>query len=587
MTFKPLTLYTTTRRGTSRRARRKKMGLPEPEQTPDYTNWSASQLLKRITDLETQLRNNRIVPVTDPSVTAALPPKKKQKKDRPFDASRYNTRHIALKFAYLGQRYNGFEHHTGNKTPLPTIEEELWKAFMKTRLIFPTRGADLKEGEIDWEGTDYSKCGRTDRGVSAFGQVIGIRVRSLQPMPKEQSVQEEEQGDKMQGIEGNAKEQGSKEDKKPESKPWDHIRDELPYIQLLNRVLPEDIRMLAWCPTPPTDFNARFNCRERRYRYFFTSPAFAPVPGDAGLLTTATGKTLREGYLDIEAMRDAAKRYEGLHDFRNFCKVDPAKQISNFERRIFKASIEEVDISQAPAGFISHPAFAQSVGAKNQMGGQGDMSIPKIYTFDVNGSAFLWHQVRHLVAVLFLVGQGFEPPSIISDLLDMEKYPTRPKYEMATDAPLVLWDCIFPDHEDIDQSREDAMEWVYVGETGGRETNKRPEMDGGDSKFGKGGIMDSIWEVWHKRKIDEILAGSLMDIVAAQGKRSPADVKLAPVAERSPRLFDGGDWPRPVGTYVPIARKQRMEPVEVVNARYLERKGPYQPKFMRKEDGDE
>jgi tRNA pseudouridine38/39 synthase len=563
------------------------MGLPEPEQTPDYTNWSASQLLKRITDLEIQLRNNRIVPVTDPSVTAALPPKKKQKKDRPFDASRYNTRHIALKFAYLGQRYNGFEHHTGNKTPLPTIEEELWKAFMKTRLIFPTRGAELKEGEIDWEGTDYSKCGRTDRGVSAFGQVIGIRVRSLQPMPKEQPVQEEEQGDKMQGIEGNAKEQGSKEDKKPESKPWDHIRDELPYIQLLNRVLPEDIRMLAWCPTPPTDFNARFNCRERRYRYFFTSPAFAPVPGDAGLLTTATGKTLREGYLDIEAMRDAAKRYEGLHDFRNFCKVDPAKQITNFERRIFKASIEEVDVSQAPAGFISHPAFAQSVGVENQMTGQGDMSIPKIYTFDVNGSAFLWHQVRHLVAVLFLVGQGFEPPSIISDLLDMEKYPTRPKYEMATDAPLVLWDCIFPDHEDIDQSREDAMEWVYVGETGGRETNKRPEMDGGDSKFGKGGIMDSIWEVWHKRKIDEILAGSLMDIVAAQGKRSPADVKLAPVAERSPRLFDGGDWPRPVGTYVPIARKQRMEPVEVVNARYLERKGPYKPKFMRKEDGDE
>lgn len=246
----------------------KKMGLPEPEQTPDYTNWSASQLLKRITDLETQLRNNRIVPVTDPSVTAALPPKKKQKKDRPFDASRYNTRHIALKFAYLGQRYNGFEHHTGNKTPLPTIEEELWKAFMKTRLIFPTRGAELKEGEIDWEGTDYSKCGRTDRGVSAFGQVIGIRVRSLQPMPKEQPVQGEEQGDKMQGIEGNAKEQGSKEDKKPESKPWDHIRDELPYIQLLNRVLPEDIRMLAWCPTPPTDFNARFNCRLGSRRSF-------------------------------------------------------------------------------------------------------------------------------------------------------------------------------------------------------------------------------------------------------------------------------------------------------------------------------
>jgi tRNA pseudouridine38/39 synthase len=30
-----------------------------------------------------------------------------------------------------------------------------------------------------------------------------------------------------------------------------------------------------------------------------------------------------------------------------------------------------------------------------------------------------------------------------------------------------------------------------------------------------------------------------------------------------------------------------MEPVEVVNARYLERKGPYKPKFMRKDEGDE
>jgi tRNA pseudouridine38/39 synthase len=563
------------------------MGLPDPAETPDYTTWTPSALQKRITDLETQLRENRITPLVDPST--AQPPKKKQKQDRPFDSSRYNTRHIALKFAYLGQRYNGFEHHTGNKTPLPTIEEELWKALTKTRLIFPSRQG-LKEGEIDWEGTEYSKCGRTDRGVSAFGQVIGIRVRSSQPMPKEKPAQQEDNGDAMQGIEGNVKEAEVKKEEEEQKKPekvWDHIRDELPYIQLLNRVLPEDIRMLAWCPTPPTDFNARFNCRERRYRYFFTSPAFAPVPGDAGLMTTATGKTLREGYLDIEAMRDAAKRYEGLHDFRNFCKVDPAKQITNFERRIFKASIEEVDVSQTPAGFISHPAFAQGVDGENKTGVSGDLSIPKIYTFDVNGSAFLWHQVRHLVAVLFLVGQGFEPPSIISDLLDMEKYPTRPKYEMATDAPLVLWDCIFPDHPDNDQSREDAMDWVYVGETGGRETNKRPDLDGGDSKFGKGGIMDSIWEVWHKRKMDEILAGSLMDIVAAQGKRSPADVKLPPATERSPRLFDGGDWPRPVGTYVSIAHKPRMEPVELVNARYLERKGPYKPKFMRKDEGDE
>ena len=43
--------------------------------------------------------------------------------------------------------------------------------------------------------------------------------------------------------------------------------------------------------------------------------------------------------LDINAMQEAAKKLEGLHDFRNLCKVDPSKQISNFDRRIFHASI--------------------------------------------------------------------------------------------------------------------------------------------------------------------------------------------------------------------------------------------------------
>jgi tRNA pseudouridine38/39 synthase len=74
------------------------------------------------------------------------------------------------------------------------VEEELWHALMKAKLIFPTIsevGQDGQvqvsiqgesKGNVNWEGCQYSKCGRTDRGVSAFGQVIGIRVRSNRPM---------------------------------------------------------------------------------------------------------------------------------------------------------------------------------------------------------------------------------------------------------------------------------------------------------------------------------------------------------------------------------------------------------------------
>jgi tRNA pseudouridine38/39 synthase len=46
------------------------------------------------------------------------------------------------------------------------------------------------------------------------------------------------------------------------------VEEELDYPKLLNRVLPADIRVLAWCPAPP-DFSARFHCKERMYKYFF------------------------------------------------------------------------------------------------------------------------------------------------------------------------------------------------------------------------------------------------------------------------------------------------------------------------------
>ena len=43
---------------------------------------------------------------------------------------------------------------------------------------------------------------------------------------------------------------------------------ELPYVEMLNSNLPDDIRVLAWAPVGP-DFSARFNCLQRTYKYFF------------------------------------------------------------------------------------------------------------------------------------------------------------------------------------------------------------------------------------------------------------------------------------------------------------------------------
>ncbi|PNS14988.1 tRNA pseudouridine(38-40) synthase [Sphaceloma murrayae] len=543
----------------------------------DYRQWPADKLIKRVEELEQRLQTLTAEAKAQVSPGfARRQAKKAQRSDasKSFDPNRYSTRYIALKFAYLGQRYNGLEYHANNPTPLPTVEEELWKALMKTRLIFPTGKA--KDGEVNWEGCEYSKCGRTDKGVSAFGQVVALKVRSSRPVPRGRRKVDTEavSGDGYPAHEGPDEATEDTVNEPADEKEWDSIRDEIPYIQTLNRVLPEDIRALAWCPDVPSDFSARFSCEERQYRYFFTNPAYAPVPGARGMAKTADGRTLREGWLDIQAMQEAAKLLEGLHDFRNFCKMDPAKQISNYERRIFHASVTEVDPATSPVGYVGKSEFAPRGQESATKGARIDsmhVETPKLYTFNVNGSAFLWHQVRNMVAVLFLVGQGLEPPSIVSDLLNVEKTPTRPKYEMASDAPLVLWDCIFPKRGDPE--RKESLMWVRVGDQGGRDLNKQIDIDGGDGKFGRNGIMDALWTTWRLRKIDEVLAGSLIDLVAEQGRQTSLPERVGGEERRSQRVFDGGNDPRPVGKYVPVMKKERMEHFQDLNARWRQKKG--------------
>lgn len=537
------------------------------EQPHDYTNWSNNDLIKRVTDLELELRaqNARHLRLP-PSNRSPVSPKKKPKKAaKAFDPSRYSTRLIALKFAYLGSRYNGFEHHSNNVTPLPTVEEVLWKALRKTRLILPQIREGQSEDEVSWDGCEYSKCGRTDRGVSAFGQVVGLRVRSARP----------KQRDRQNGVEMNDIE-ASGSDAEPVVEPaWHRVKDELPYIQLLNRVLPPDIRVLAWCPDPPAYFSARFNCKERRYRYFFTNPAYVPMPS-----STRDG----EAWLDIQAMREAARKLKGLHDLRNFCKVDPGKQITNFERRIFHTEIESVLVDQEPGAFLDRQPYTDaSHGPRTPSVGK-----PKLYYFEVRGSAFLWHQVRHMVAILFLVGQGYENPSVVDNLLDVQKTPAKPMYDMASDTPLVLWDCVFP--EEVQTTRdeqgnestsgyEDGLNWIYIGDEADTAAGPTRYAHGiEDRKYGRLSIMEDVWALWRIRKMDEVLAGSLMDVVARQGTLA-VGTSLASRPERlksgdiSARIFDGSETPKPVGKYVPIMQRERMEPPEVVNARYAARKG--------------
>lgn len=602
-----------------------------PVTATDYSDWPNDALISHISTLESQLRaRNLEYRISTPSTpTSPVRPSSKDRKRSPsrraapFDASKHSTRPILLRLAYLGARYNGFEHSNNNFTDLPTIEEVLWKALRKCRLISPPLqagsdhsydvvwGADRRKKykkiwsgdtdpkedlELNWDGCSWSKCGRTDRGVSAFGQVVGVRVRSNKPLPLPKGVVIGTtttiiKSVRYAGANGATIDSGSEAsvevddgmppidneelDEEDHEKVFDDIADELPYMSMLNSILPPDVRILAWCPSPSPGFDARFSCKERRYKYFFTNPAFLPTPGPLGLNNAnGTKARVREGWLDIEAMQAAAMKLEGLHDYRNFCKIDPSKQMTACERRITHASIE---VAQSQGGLTGFVQDDKDVGYGSEpsletveTGSSGAVKSPTVYTFNVHGSAFLWHQVRCMVSVLFLVGQGLEKSEIVDQLLDIENVPNRPSYEMASDAPLVLWDCVFPNESSGDQ---DSLDWIYAGDV-----RTIPSLNTrGDGRFGLGGVVDELWTQWRHAKIDEVLAGSLLDLALSQGDRSGLARggfrDSVNMGTRSQKIFDGRDTGRMVGDYVPVLEKPKLVSMEEANAKWRIRKG--------------
>jgi tRNA pseudouridine38/39 synthase len=547
------------------------------EQTRDYEHWSRERLIERITFLEREAEQARRKASQPPGTTAASASARKpkgpklrinqdgelvEKKPNHFDAARYSTRFIALKIAYLGRNYGGLEYSASSTRP--SIEGELWKALVKSCLISP-----LDPDMVDFGPFEYSKCGRTDVGVSAFGQVVGIRVRSNRPLQRLEVVEpgggrDDSAIGQPDGAENDVEDEQPVEPRKT----FDPIMDEIPYCRQLNRLLPPDIRAIAWCPDPPPEFSARFSCRERKYRYFFTQPAYHPLPQTLEPQQDGHGNKPKNGWLDIGAMRKAAKLFEGVHDFRNFCKVDASKQITNFTRHIFSADIVEVPDMMSALPYLNGADFQCSTDAQPHES-TGNVPYPRVFSFDVRGTAFLWHQIRHMVAMLFLVGQGLEQPSIVTALLDTDNHPRRPNYTMADEMPLVLWDCIFPDLAKDDPTspaeRTDSLNWLYLGE------------DTTANMHGLSGLADELWREWRRRKMDEVLANRLLDVVYSQTDISKARV-VPHLQQKRKRgggkaVFEGGDVPRSVGQYVPVLQKALLPGPEEVNDKWARQKG--------------
>jgi len=135
------------------------------------------------------------------------------------------------------------------------------------------------------------------------------------------------------------------------------------WVRGTNRYLPSDIAV-QWCSFPGDEFHARNRALGRRYAYVLLQSAVRPA-----LESGAVGWVFRP--LDGDAMRAAAARLLGEHDFSSFrsaeCQAPSPVKI-----------VRAIDIRQRGA----------------------------YWRFEFDASAFLHHMVRNVMGCLLAVGTG-------------------------------------------------------------------------------------------------------------------------------------------------------------------------------------
>ena len=163
----------------------------------------------------------------------------------------------------------------------------------------------------------------------------------------------------------------------------------------LNAFLPADIRVLS-AARVPEKFHARFDATGKQYRYFvWNQPVMNPLLQNRAWHVPAK--------LDLAAMRSAAKRFIGKHDFRCFAGTRSYEMESNVR------TLTRCDLKKSGAQL----------------------------TFIIEGDGFLYKMCRGIVGTLVQVGRGKIPLANVEAILA-----SRDRRAAGMTAPahgLVLW----------------------------------------------------------------------------------------------------------------------------------------------------
>src|ERR1700694_1257742 len=192
---------------------------------------------------------------------------------------------------------------------------------------------------ITQENVQLHGAGRTDAGVHALGQVGSFRTQSALSAGE--------------------------------------------FHRALNALLPNSIRIVAAEEVGP-DFNARWTARGKIYRYRLYRGKVVPPMLWRYVLHYPFP-------LDEDAMRDAASRFVGVHDFASFAASTGSED--DDKERSTEREIYSTELVRSPDG--------------------------EELVFTVRGRSFLRYMVRKLVGTLLEVGRGKLIPADIDRLYEL------------------------------------------------------------------------------------------------------------------------------------------------------------------------
>ncbi|XP_013856749.1 tRNA pseudouridine synthase A, mitochondrial, partial [Austrofundulus limnaeus] len=92
------------------------------------------------------------------------------------DAKKIKKRKVVLLMAYSGKGYFGMQRNLGN-AQFKTIEDDLVSALIKSGCIPESHGDEMKK-------MSFQRCARTDKNVSAAGQVVSLKLQLIDDLIK-------------------------------------------------------------------------------------------------------------------------------------------------------------------------------------------------------------------------------------------------------------------------------------------------------------------------------------------------------------------------------------------------------------------